>query len=100
MSKRTPLRIPSRVSLGEDRYTVELVGDMRHLGMIFFDEKRIHLAVRSHNRRCCIEEQEATFLHEITHGILYSMGKRLAYDEKFVTEFANLLHKALTTARY
>lgn len=73
--------------------------DMKCLGRIHYDSL-IEIAIRSHNRRCGIEEQEEAFLHEVTHGILHEMKHPLTSSEKFVTKFAKLLHKALTTARY
>lgn len=100
MSKRTPLRIPSKVSIGKDRYAIQHMENMKCLGMIHYDENLIQIAIKSYNRRCFIEEREETFLHELTHGILYAMEHPLARSEVFVTKFSRLLHKALTTARY
>lgn len=100
MSKRTPLRIPSKVSIGNDRYAIQHMENMKCLGMIHYSDDLIQIAIKSHNRRCSVEEREETFLHELTHGILFSMGHPLEKSEPFVTKFSKLLHKALTTARY
>ena len=45
--------------------------------------------------------QEHTYLHEITHMILDSMGEdELSSNEKFVDTFSGLLHQVLKTAKY
>ena len=42
------------------------------------------------------DEVEQTFFHELTHAVLFTMGKnKLNEDEKFVDVFAGLLHQAL-----
>jgi len=44
---------------------------------------------------------EQTFVHEWVHIILDSMGEReLSRNEKFVQQFAGLLHQGMTTAEY
>lgn len=43
---------------------------------------------------------EHTYLHEITHLILDTMGENeLYYNEKFVDLFAGLLHQVLITSK-
>lgn len=101
MSKRTPLKIPKRVTLGEKRYEIVEVPVGKHHGSIYYDEKRIVLSRKlKSGRRTTVEDREDTYLHEITHGILEAMGSRMYRNEAFVTKFAHLLHTALTTARY
>ena len=53
------------------------------------------------------EQLEQTFLHELTHWILYSMSEKwdekegwMHQDESHITKFAGLLHQALTTMEY
>jgi predicted SprT family Zn-dependent metalloprotease len=42
---------------------------------------------------------DATFFHEMTHAILYAMGREdLNQDENFVDVFSGLFHQALKTA--
>ncbi len=38
-----------------------------------------------------------TFTHELTHAILFSMGKQMPHDEEFVDGFANFLAQYLKT---
>ena len=41
-----------------------------------------------------------TFLHEVTHGIMWEMGHRLYRDEELVGQFANVLTRAIESARF
>lgn len=52
------------------------------------------------NRSYRTEEMDDSFWHELTHAILHEMGSGLYRDEKFVTKFANLLTKAINSARF
>ena len=46
-------------------------------------------------------DQAHTYWHEVTHAILYEMGRKdLALDEKFVGDFGYLLHRSICTARF
>jgi hypothetical protein len=62
----------------------------------------ITLGKRSHftDRSFKAEEMEDSFWHELTHAILHEMGSGLYRDEKFVTKFANLLTKAINSAKF
>lgn len=45
------------------------------------------------------ELKELTYLHEITHAILYSLEyNKLSEDETFVERFSKALHQVLTTS--
>jgi predicted SprT family Zn-dependent metalloprotease len=53
------------------------------------------------HKRFAPEQVQETFWHEVTHAILHDMGRdTLNKDEKFVTEFAHRLTKAINTARF
>jgi hypothetical protein len=43
---------------------------------------------------------EHSFMHELTHAVLYCMNNDLYDDEVFVDTFAGLAHQALTSAKY
>lgn len=46
------------------------------------------------------ELADETFLHEMTHAILFALGyDELSYDEKFVGSFSAALHQVLKTAK-
>lgn len=47
------------------------------------------------------QHNEATFCHELTHGILRAMGEEELFEnEKFVEAFSRYLHQYLVTAKY
>ena len=47
------------------------------------------------------EQVQESFWHEVTHAILHDMGRdTLNRDERFVTEFAHRLTKAINSARF
>ena len=101
MSKRTPLKIPKRVTVGEKRFAIVEVPVGTHHGTIYYNEGRIVLSRKlKSGRRTTVEDREDTYLHELTHGILEAMGSHMYRNEAFVSKFASLLHTALTTARY
>jgi hypothetical protein len=52
------------------------------------------------NRSYKTEEMDDSFWHELTHAILHEMGSGLYRDEKFVTKFANLLTRAINSAKF
>ena len=43
--------------------------------------------------------KEQTYLHEVVHAILFTMGDVGPHDEKFVDGFASLLHQYVNTAK-
>ncbi len=46
------------------------------------------------------ELKEHTYLHEVTHAILDSLGyEKLSMDEKFVDSFSGALYQVLKTAK-
>lgn len=42
---------------------------------------------------------EQTYVHELVHAILFTMGDAGPHDEKFVDGFAALLHQYMNTAK-
>jgi predicted SprT family Zn-dependent metalloprotease len=97
--------IPARIRVGTKMYSVDVVQSMRRkdtMGRIYYDMERIEIAKRNNvtNRRYTQDEIDDTFWHELTHAILYEMQHRLYDDEKFVTEFAGHLAKAIKSAQF
>ena len=69
--------------------------------------KGIHLAKRTKRDHApksyafTYKDQHETMWHEITHAILYEMGRhKLNKDEEFVTEFAKTLSDAILSAKF
>lgn len=44
-------------------------------------------------------ERGETFIHELTHAVLFDMKHPMWCDEKFVTDFAKLFYEAIRTAK-
>lgn len=98
--------IPRRIRVGKKMYSVEVVKalvERNHMGRVHFPERLIKIGRTSNvtGRRYTSEEMQDSFWHELTHAILYDMGRdTLNYDERFVTGFANRLTKAIKSARF
>ena len=97
--------IPIRIRVGTKLYSVDVVESMRRkrdMGRTYYGENRIEVGTFSNvtGRKYTQDEIDDTFWHEIVHAILYEMGHRLYDDEKFVTEFAGHLAKAIKSAKF
>jgi len=82
--------IPKKFKLAGTEWKVEQVAVMSTLGMTYPDLATIHI-------RKGLDTQilEQTFLHELTHAILFTMGKREDHNEEFIEGFSQLLHQYL-----
>ena len=99
----TPV-LPSSLKIGSRRYAVKV---QRHVsratrGQVNHTYGFIRLATHSTRtgRKFRSAQVHDTFWHEVTHGTLWEMGHRLHQNEKFVGQFANLLTKAIESARF
>jgi len=98
------VNIPKQFTLLGHTITVEfdpaLYCKEEEYGECHFDTLSIKLQSQTEGyplQRCLVEQ---SYLHEVTHMILYHMGeKELNDNEKFVDLFAGLLHQVLTTAK-
>lgn len=76
-------------------------GDREAYGSLTFVENKILLATEFDGEKIQKDRQERTFFHELCHAILDNMNEHdLSKDEKFVHNFASLLHQALKTSIY
>ena len=101
---RTP-PIPHRIRVGDKLYSVDIVETMRgkrEMGRVWYDAKRIEVGEKSNitGRSYTPDQVHNTFWHELVHAVLYEMGTNLYSNEKFVTDFANHLAKAIRSARF
>ena len=97
MNSKQVLPIPRRIRVGARMYSVDIVQSMqrsRDLGRIWYESGTVHILKRKPEQMC------DTFWHEIVHAILYDMDSRLYNDEKFVTEFAGRLARAIKSAEF
>jgi hypothetical protein len=100
------MKIPRKLRVGRNWYSVDVVDSMRSkgtMGLINYAARRIEIG-----RKCTLtgvsykrEVLHDTFWHELVHAILEDMGQDgLNRNEKFVTGFANRLTKAVDTASF
>lgn len=99
------MRIPKRFKLMGKEYTVEYMPKLNFtdgaVGIAYHRTRRIGLQTDCPEYPRSKEENEQTFLHELTHHILHVMEhSKLCDNEKFVNMFAGFLHQALTTMEY
>lgn len=98
-------QLPKRLTIGRTRFAVKLVqrlpGDICGCFVAPPDaELRIARTALDGLQRYPPRQRHATFCHELTHAILWSMGHQLWRNEKFVDAFSERLSQALLSADY
>ncbi len=90
------MRIPKQFDLGGTHWTVEQTTPlMGAMGATFPGEAKVQILSTLDKQ---IKEQ--TFCHELTHAILFAMGKpSTEHDEVFIDGFATFLHQFFKTAK-
>ena len=86
--------IPDKIRIGgqEIRVVKEERLDDNKLGTICVAEGVLRIANNFSNLQQCESSKINTFVHEIVHGILDTMGEsELSGNEKFVSTFSSLL---------
>lgn len=86
--------IPDKIRIGgqEIRVVNEERLDDNKLGTICVAEGVLRIADNFNNLQQCESSKISTFVHEIVHGILDTMGEsELSGNEKFVCTFSSLL---------
>ena len=86
--------IPDKIRIGGQEISVvkEERLDDNKLGTICVAEGVLRIADNFSNLKQCESSKINTFIHEIVHGILDTMGEfKLSKSEKFVCTFASLL---------
>ena len=86
--------IPSKIRIGGQ--DISLINKERLdddiLGKICLAEGVLHIADNFSNRKQSESSKINTFVHEVVHGVLDTMGEfELSKNEKFVCTFASLL---------
>ena len=100
--------VPLAFKLGGKRYKVVEVETLKTASgrslMGKFEVEKKAITVATHNARTKRKYDKGeignSFLHELTHAILFDMDHKLATDECFVTNFADRLQEALETFKY
>ena len=94
------LKIPKKFKVGGVDYEVRLV---EHCGLnddfgFWRPQGIIEIANQAGGYKVTDSKKSQTFLHELTHAILFTMRKdELNDDESFVNTFASLLNEAIST---
>lgn len=86
--------IPSKIRIGGQDISVinEERLDYNKLGTICVAEGVLRIAINFNNSKQCESSKINTFIHEVVHGVLDTMGEsELSNNEKFVCTFASLL---------
>lgn len=86
--------IPDKIRIGGQEISVvnEERLDDNKLGTICVAEGVLRIADNFNNLKQCESSKINTFIHEIVHGILDTMGEsELSGNEKFVCTFSSLL---------
>ena len=93
-------KIPTKFKVGSVDYEVRLV---EHCCMnddfgLWRPQGIIEIATQAGGYEVSESKKMQTFLHELTHAILFAMGKEeLNDDESFVNTFSSFLSEAINT---
>lgn len=75
--------------------------DLNAVGLAEVTLDKITLTKKSDGKTLTSDTIEHTYLHELVHTILKSMGENELYkNERFVDLFAGMLHQILKTSKY
>ena len=92
--------IPNKLKIGGVDYSIKHV---EHCGMnddfgLWRPQGIIEIANQAGGCEVSDSKKRQTFLHELTHAILFAMGKEeLNDDESFVNTFSSFLNEAINT---
>lgn len=104
--KKKQIDFPRSIRVGKKRYSIDVVETMIQRGdmaRVHYDENKIEIGQRSNKtgRKFNRKQMNDSFWHELVHAILYDMDAHtLNKNEKFVSEFALRLSKAIDSARF
>ena len=94
------MRIPKKFRLGGVDYEVRLVEHCGNYDNFGFCRPQgiIEIANQAGGYEVSDSKKRQTFLHELTHAILFAMKKEeLNDDESFVNTFSSFLNEAIST---
>lgn len=92
--------IPNKLKIGGVDYSIKHV---EHCGIdddfgLWRPQGIIEIANQAGGYEVSDSKKKQTFLHELTHAILFAMGKEeLNDDESFVNTFSSFLNEAINT---
>lgn len=94
--------IPNQLKVGSVDYVVKQVEHCGNCDDFGFWKPQgiIEIANQSGGYEVSESKKKQTFLHELTHAILFAMGKEeLNEDESFVNTFSSFLAEAIDTMK-
>lgn len=95
------MNIPTSFRIKRKKYTVKGGKPRSYLRGLTQHDKRIIRVYEDDKLGIPFSKHERgeTFIHELTHSVLYDMKHPLWCDERFVTHFAKLFYEAIRTAK-
>ena len=88
------MKIPNKIRIGGQDINVCIKDHLvnEKLGTMCLASGELKIAEKFYDSKQSESSKGNTFIHEVVHGVLDSMGEReLSSNEKFVTTFASLL---------
>ena len=88
------MKIPNKIRIGGQDINVWIKDHLadEKLGTICLASGELEIAEKFYDSKQSESSKGNTFIHEVVHGVLDTMGEReLSSNEKFVTTFASLL---------
>ena len=88
------MNIPNKIRIGGQDINVWIKDHLadEKLGTICLASGELEIAEKFYDFKQSKSSKVNTFIHEVVHGVLNTMGEnKLSSDEKFVTTFASLL---------
>ena len=88
------MKIPNKIRIGGQDINISIKDRLvnEKLGIICLASGELDIAETFYDYKQCESSKVNTFIHEVVHGVLDTMGeKELSSNEKFVSTFASLL---------
>lgn len=88
------MKIPSKIRIGGQDVEIRIVDHIEEekLGQICMAEGKLLIADNFSTRKQSESSKVNTFIHEVVHGILDTMGENeLSGNEKFVSTFSSFM---------
>ena len=88
------MNIPNKIRIGGQDINISIKEHLvdEKLGTMCLASGELEIAEKFYDFKQSKSSKVNTFIHEVVHGVLNTMGEnKLSSDEKFVTTFASLL---------
>ena len=88
------MKIPNKIRIGGQDINIWIKDHIvdEKLGTMCLASGELEIAEKFYDSKQSESSKINTFIHEVVHGVLDTMGEnKLSKDEKFVTTFASLL---------